>query len=1467
MSSAVNAADNKQRDSTMDQIKVNIDRETNTISIYNTGRGIPVEMHAKEKIYVPELIFGHLLTSSNYNDKEKKTTGGRNGYGAKLANIFSTSFIVETADSKSGKKYKQEFTDNMSKGHGKGKVRDNKKGEDWTKITFTPDLAKFGMTELDDDIIALMTRRVYDIAGVTRDVKTFLNDKRIPIKTFKDYVGMVLQNREGSFPVAHQKVNDRWEVCVTVSNAGFQQVSFVNSIATTKGGTHVNYISDQVVKHLQPMIKKKNKALQVKPHQIKAHLWVFVNCLVENPTFDSQTKENHTLAASKFGSKAELDGKFMKEIAKSGIIDNILLWASVKGQELMSKKSGGAKRTRLSGIPKLDDANEAGGRNSKKCTLILTEGDSAKTLALSGLSIIGRDFYGVFPLKGKPLNVRDASQKQVMDNVEIKSIVEIMGLKYGFKYDESTLSKLRYGAIMIMADQDQDGSHIKGLIINFIHHFWPELLKTEGFLVEFITPIVKVAKGKTEKQFYTLPEYEQWGEVHGEEKGWKIKYYKGLGTSTPQEAKSYFAAMDKHQLGFVYGGPDDDTAIDMAFAKSKVEDRKTWLRGFQKGTFLDHSIKEINYSQFIHKELILFSMADNVRSIPSMVDGFKPGQRKIIYSCFKRKLTQEIKVAQLAGYVAEHSAYHHGEASLTGTIVGMAQTYIGSNNIALLEPCGQFGTRIQGGKDAASPRYIFTRLATITRLIFHPHDDALLEFLEDDGQSIEPEWYLPILPMSLVNGCDGIGTGWSSKVPSYDPRALSEYIKAKLTDADELPELLPFFNGFTGQISKDPKKKDRYNVCGIVEKTDDNTIEVTELPVQQWTQDYKIFLEGLLTGDEKASAFESKAKKAAPKEPSIKDYKEYHTDTTVHFKISLSDAQMASAEAVGLNKKFQMEKTIAVSNMVLFDQHGRLKKYEAVEDIVEDFYEIRLSFYQKRKDNLTDKLTQEWTRLDNKVKFILEIIESTLELRNRPKKELLADMKERGYTEFPKKKADAAAAAAAAATQEEDAEELSGPSSDGFDYLLSMPFWSLTMEKVDKLKAERAGKEEELETLLAKSPKDIWSDDLDEFLVQLQVVDNLADDNFASNEVMRKKAGRAQKAPKKKRGGEDESEDDDWAPKKAKKKAPKKEAPKKEAPKKEAPKRDRPVESKVAPLSPGEASPAPKQAKLATKKPVSKAPAFMLSDSDDDEPTMSLAARLAANTNTKPVAKKAAPKKKAVKKAADSDDDFLVDDEVVTAAPAPSARGGRRAAASKATYVDSESENDDSENFSQSEAEEDDTYDAPVPVKKAAKKAAPKKKVVESSEEDDESDAYEAPAPVKKAAPKKAAPKKAAPKKKAVESSEEDEESDPYEAPAPVKKAAPKKAAPKKKAVPKKTAAAAAAKTAAPKKKAATSKKKAVESDEDDFKMDEDEDDVAEAAAPVARGGRRAAASKVKYSFSDDESEVDLLDEGSGSDW
>lgn len=334
--------------------------------------------------------------------------------------------------------------------------------------------------------------------------------------------------------------------------------------------------------------------------------------------------------------------KFIGAVMKSGVVENVLTWAKFKAEIVLAKTSG-TKKTKLKNIQKLEDANEAGTKNSINCTLILTEGDSAKTLAVSGLSVVGRDYYGVFPLRGKLLNVREATHKQILENVEINNLIKILGLVYKKKYTTNDdLKTLRYGKMMIMTDQDQDGSHIKGLLINFIHTNWPELLRLD-FMEEFITPIVKATKKNQELSFYSIPEYEEWKAETPNHATFNIKYYKGLGTSTANEAKEYFRNMQRHRIPFKYKDENDDEAVKMAFSKQCIQQRKEWLTrhmeeckhrrlvGLPERYLYTKTTRSISYADFINLELILFSNTDNVRSIPCVVDGFKPGQRKVNY--------------------------------------------------------------------------------------------------------------------------------------------------------------------------------------------------------------------------------------------------------------------------------------------------------------------------------------------------------------------------------------------------------------------------------------------------------------------------------------------------------------------------------------------------------------------------------------------------------------------------------------------------------------------------------------------------------------------------------------------------------------------------------------------------------------------------------------------------------------------
>lgn len=1111
----VNAADNKVRDATMDTIKVTIDKAEGTVTVWNNGRGIPIEIHEKEQIYIPELIFGNLLTSSNYDDAEDKITGGRNGYGAKLANIYSTEFTIETADKKSELKYKQTFRDNMSK-KDKPKITKNAGGkQEYTSITFKPDLARFKMDKISDDMEALMMKRVYDMAGTVKDIKVVLNGDRLKVKNFKQYVEMyvsaineisggakvdengdIVETVPAKQTIVYDSQTDKgktWEVAFAISDGQARQVSFVNNIATIQGGRHVEVIEKAIIDKIVETVTKNKKNGPVKPAQVRQQLWLFVNCQIVNPTFDGQTKEKMTLKPSAFGSKWTLTEDFAKKIMKSGVVDNVLSFAKFQ-QEKQLKTTDGHKRQRITGITKLEDANNAGGRKGRDCTLILTEGDSAKALAVSGLTEVGRDNFGVFPLRGKLLNVREASHDAIMKNQEISNIKTIMGLQHGKTYQ--SVDSLRYGRLMIMTDQDHDGSHIKGLIINFLDHFFPSLLKLPDFLVEFITPIVKCTKGKQEISFFTLPEYYNWKEAHNDGRGWAIKYYKGLGTSDSQAAKKYFRAMDKHMLPFETTQEGDRELIDLAFNKKKADDRKEWLRKFKPGTYLDHNIERVPMSDFINKELILFSMADNVRSIPSMVDGLKPGQRKVIFGCFKRNLKAEIKVMQLQGYVSEHTAYHHGDTSLNQTIVGLAQDFVGANNVNLLLPNGQFGTRGMGGKDAASARYIFTALPKITRAVFHPADDALLNYLNDDGQSIEPEWYMPTVPMVLINGGEGIGTGWSTHLPNYNPHDIVENLKRRLR-GEELIPMKPWYRGFTGPIEDVGLGK--YKISGLVEQIEESTWEVTELPIRTWTSTYKEGLEERVVGSDKVP-------------PTIKEYKEYHTDTTVHFVIKLNDKGIKEVADKGAETFFKISSHTQTTNMVLFDAQGKIKKYSTPEQILEDFFLLRLDHYQKRKESLVEHLKTIYERLSNQARFVQMIVNRQLVVNNRKRSDIIKELREKDFRPFPKAKK-AKVAGEVNVDEEEVVEEGEDPSENAgdYDYLLSMAIYSLTKEKVERLLAQRDESENELKILLGRSPQNLWEQDLEEFLMHWEAM--LAEDARRLKDVGKgKKPAKAVKA-------------------------------------------------------------------------------------------------------------------------------------------------------------------------------------------------------------------------------------------------------------------------------------------------------------------------------------------------------------------
>lgn len=1028
------------------------------ITMMNNGNGIDVEKHPEYDIWIPEMIFGHLRTSTNYDKTEKKIVGGKNGFGFKLVLIWSTWGMVETVDHIRGVKYIQEFKNNLEEicppKITKSKVKP------YTKVSFKPDYQRLGLSGLTSDFIKFLRRRVLDIAAVTdKTVKVSYNNELLQIANFQQYIDLYIGSKTDK-PRVYEEANERWEYAVCLSPVDeFCQVSFVNGIFTSKGGKHVEYITNQIVKKLQAFITKKKK-VDVKPTSIKEQLMIFIRCDIENPAFDSQTKDYMNTAISNFGSTCTVSDKFIEKLAKMGVMDAACALTEVK-ETKAAKKSDGVKSRSIRGIPKLIDANYAGTDKSNLCTIIFCEGDSAKAGIVSGLSKEDRNIIGIYPMRGKLYNVRGEAQKKISDNKEIKEIKQILGLETGKNYtNQDVEKKLRYGKILFMTDQDLDGSHIKGLGLNLFESEWESLSKIDGFIGFMNTPILKAKKGTNELVFYNDGEYEQWKQENGNDThGWKIKYYKGLGTSTSKEFKEYFEK--KKIVTFSHTGDESKNAIDMVFNKKRADDRKKWLENYNRELFVDTNHETITYSDFINKEMIHFSKYDCDRSIPNVMDGLKISLRKILYAAFKKKLTSEIKVAQFSGYVSEQAAYHHGEQSLNEAIVGLAQNFVGSNNINLFEPCGQFGTRLQGGKDSASERYIYTHLNRLARHIFPETDDKILKYLDDDGFPVEPLYYVPIIPMILVNGSRGIGTGFSTNIMCYHVNDIIQYIQNRIDNTVENIKLRPHYQGFNGTITE--MEHGKYLIKGVYEVTGTNTIKVTELPIGYWTDDFKEHLEELILGPQKeketTGAGNGNEKSTKKKAGLIKDYSDMSTDVIVDFTITFNNGVLQellnTTENNGCNgveKLLKLYNVQSTNNMHAFDSQDKLKKYETPEEIIDDFYTVRLEFYDKRKIYQIEQLTNELVVLSNKARYIQEILNDSLDLRKKKQKEIIDILENKGYSKI-----------------DDD---------NDYKYLIKMPMDSVSEENVEKIMNEKQAKETELNILKSKDVKVIWSEEL-----------------------------------------------------------------------------------------------------------------------------------------------------------------------------------------------------------------------------------------------------------------------------------------------------------------------------------------------------------------------------------------------------
>jgi DNA topoisomerase II len=1172
----VNAIDNFQRDPRgMTRLDVVIDSKNARVVVTNNGRPVPVRRHSSEDIWIPELVFGHLLTGSNFGGIQGEGVvgvGGRHGYGAKLANIFSRRFQVEVGDAKSRLRYRQRWGSNMqeasapqmcpfdgSRPEAEWPAEDGwlteecgvsspafEKGGNYTRVAFEVDVGRFGRgSGLGRGTMGQMERRVWDAAGMLpASVQVTLNGRLVPVSGFQEYCALFPPSREATtVPLAFAKCGSHWEVGVALASEGAgrggEHVSFVNGVSTPDGGSHVSVVMDEVARRVS---EKLSPRLKVTAALVKQHLRVFVNCRVAHPEFDSQAKSRLTNAATEagLGSLPVIPERLVRQLLGDVGLEDALMDAmesrykaevarAIRKTRSGSKTGGAAARLRnVVSVPKLEDAALAGTARGRECTLILTEGDSAKALAVAGLAVVGRDKYGVFPLRGKLLNVRDVPLKTVVENEEIKGIITALGIDPSRQYDALSRGDMRYGRVMIMADQDHDGSHIKGLVMNLFHSLWPDLVASatlsrveagEGFLETFVTPVIK-ARSRTEtKEFFSIAAFDSWRRAQGSSAGqWSVKYYKGLGTSTAEEGREYFRQLSSHRVPVAWGGPMDGDKLDLAFNKSRSDDRKSWLLAQlrPRPAVVAHASTEragpsvpavATVGGFVDEELIEFSWADVHRSIPSVVDGLKPSQRKVLFASLERARGSatgaEIKVSQLAGAVAQATAYHHGEASLVATIVNMAQDYVGASNIHLLEPLGQFGTRLSGGKDAASARYIFTRLSPMTRLLFPRADDPLLPRCEDDGMVVEPASFVPIIPMALVNGGTGIGTGWSTSIPMHGPRdvlravrqglamappgllertcavgdslvwdsglaeewaalaraAVAEVARPLGIPACEQGHLLPWWRGFTGSVRLEDGivhtdgavellEWKSYASKGRLGHANGLSLEAVDAALRRTDGKVALRVRELPVG--RWTEVLKRTVSQLAEKGLVEDVLERSTDLEVDVTLALSEAGVREAARVGLSRLLRLTSTDNLNNMHMFDPAGSIRRYESAAHVMGDFLPVRLALYARRKRAQEAQLEQQRFVLEERARFIDHVVGGTLEVAGRPLDDVVQKMHRIGLP----------------------------ASGERFEALLRTPLRDFTAESVHKNHEQAKQAAADLVRLQGQSPMDLWEAEL-----------------------------------------------------------------------------------------------------------------------------------------------------------------------------------------------------------------------------------------------------------------------------------------------------------------------------------------------------------------------------------------------------
>lgn len=1056
----VNAVDNMSRSKNQSYIRCEVGKDY--VSIENDGSSIPIEKYvskprqksesneayiARTNIeaslvgrFIPEVIFTKLRSSSNYCEENEKQriTGGLNGVGAKLTAIFSKYFEIDVINS--GQHYVQRIEKNCRLIN-EPKIKKTSK-KDYVKITFYPDWALLDddkkFVSINEDMIGLIKKRLFDYSHL--DIKLFFQGEQLKPLSFSKFAEAHFELFDDSIQL-YSFHDNKWKIEFGFTDKKACVISYINNVPTTKNGSHVDAIRRQIAEYVRS--KCKNKKLSLKSLYPKISMCVY--SIIPGATFASQAKTS--LAKSSFTFPTLSESLLSDFTTNSGILE----FANVGKVKSENTKT---TRARITNIAKLIDAEEAGKPMNKRkeknhiCSLFVCEGDSAQSLCIRGIKFLGEQYYGSFALRGKVMNTQKQSEEKYLKNSELTNLKKAIGLVEGRTY--TSADELRYQRVICCKDADYDGSLIMGLLINFFYQRFKTLILIPGFFCEFTTPVINVYKPpyipKTSfpfKCFNSIAEFEMDESV----KNMPCKFIKGLGGNSDKDIETYFKDFESHLVEIDCSVEGMEDAITLVYSNKRgfTDKRKEWIAKVKIEDYLPRNKPRLAFTDFCNIDLAQASNDTCERSIASAIDGLKPSQRKVIYTFFnmsESKAKTPIKVFQLTGKVSDFASYHHGNQSLDDVIIRMAQDFVGANNIPLLERDGQFGTRNKLGNDASASRYISAYIGDFTRQIYPKIDETLLSIRSEDNVKVEPYYYVPIIPVILINGCQGIGTGWSTSIPQFNPTELigltSEWLSslAKGKKIERHFDLAPWYRNYKGKIYIDSEKHN-WVFVGNVEKVGVCKYRVDEIPIGMSIQNFRDILNSLI---------EKKI---------VKDYtnkNELKNDVPDSFNFIIT----FTLEPTNLVELLSLKTTISQRNLVAYDRRNRIRHFDTVEALFKEWFETRLSFYAKRKKLLISNLENDIKFNENKLRFLQSV--DGYDLNHKNKEQMNELLEHEKYDKFD----------------------------SSFSYLLSIPIYAMTKDKIEKLKKKIADLKVELERIKSSSIYKLWNDDLLEFMKEME---------------------------------------------------------------------------------------------------------------------------------------------------------------------------------------------------------------------------------------------------------------------------------------------------------------------------------------------------------------------------------------------